>query len=176
MRRTYTIQDYLKNKSLLKDPTIKNLSEKYLLKAKTNLITTSILFNVGINAEVRKLLNIPKDYSSDEWVVVSSYYAMYASALALLAKIGYKSSSHAATILALETFFVKKELIEPHYLAMFKHAQITQEEVKELSSAKDDREIAQYSVTKATVHAIAESSKNNAFAFVQKVEELLGAS
>ena len=59
MRRTYTIQNYLKNKSLLKDTTIKNLSEKYLLKAKSNLITTSILFDVGINTEVRKLLNIP---------------------------------------------------------------------------------------------------------------------
>jgi len=175
MKRNYTIQDYLKNKSLVKDATIKNLSEKYLLKAKSNLVTTSILYDAGINEEVRKLLNIPKNYISDEWIVVSSYYAMYASALALLAKIGYKSSNHSATILAIETFFVKKELIELQYLAMFKQAQITQTEVQELSDAKDDREIAQYSVTKATTHSIAETSKKNAFAFVQKIEELLKA-
>lgn len=173
MMRRFTIKDYLSKKSLIKDPTIRHLSEKYLLKAKSNLVTTSILFDVGLNAEIRTLLNIPKEYSSDEWVVVSSYYAMYAAALALLAKIGYKSSNHSATILAIETFFVKKELIEPEYLAMLKHAHITQNEVQELANAKDDREIAQYSVTKATAHSLAETSKNNAFSFVQKVEELL---
>ena len=173
MMRKFTIKDYLNKKSLIKDPTVRPLSERYLLKAKSNLITTSLLFDLGLNAEIRKLLNIPKEYNSDEWVVVSSYYAMYAAALALLAKIGYKSSNHSATILAIETFFVKKELIEHEYLTMLKNAHITQNEVQELSDAKDDREIAQYSVTKATTHSLAEVSKDNAFSFVQKVEELL---
>jgi len=173
MMRRFTIKDYLKNKSLIKDPTVRALSERYLLKAKSNIITTSILFDIGLNLELKKSLNIPKEYSSDEWVVVSSYYAMYAAALALLAKIGYKSSNHSATILAMETFFVKKELIDHEYLAMLKNAHITQNEVQELANAKDDREIAQYSVTKATVHSLAEVSKKNAFSFVQKVEELL---
>jgi uncharacterized protein (UPF0332 family) len=139
-RREFIIQDYLKNKSLVKDLTIKPLSGSYLLKAKTNLITTNILFNLNLNSEARKVLEIPESYSSDEWVVVSSYYAMYAASLALLAKIGYKSSSHAATILALEKFFVKKELIGQEYLAMLKTAQLTQSEIQELSSAKSNRE------------------------------------
>lgn len=173
MKREFTIQDYLRNKSLVKDLTIKQLSEKYLLKAKSNLITTSILFNANMSEQVRKIIDIPDNYNSDEWVVVSSYYAMYAAALALLAKIGYKSSSHAATILALEKFFVKKELIGQEYLSMLKHAQITQKEVQELASAKDNREIAQYSVTKATAHALAETSRKNAYAFVEKIEGLI---
>lgn len=172
-RKEFAIQDYLKNKSLVKDSTIKSLSESYLLKAKSNLITTSILFNINLNSEARKLLEVPENYSSDEWVVVSGYYAMYSAALALLAKIGYKSSSHAATLLALEKFFVKKELIGQEYLAMLKHAQITQNEIQELASAKSNREIAQYSVTKATTHAIAETSKKNAYDFVNKVESIL---
>ncbi len=173
MKREFTIQDYLRNKSLFKDPTIKNLSERYLLKAKSNLITTSILFDVNTNEEVRKIIDIPTNYNSDEWVVVSSYYAMYAAALALLAKIGYKSSNHSATILALEKFFVKKEMIGPEYLAMIKQAQVTQTEVQELANAKSDREIAQCSVTKATTHALADTSKKNAYAFVEKIERLI---
>lgn len=173
MKKEFTIQDYLRNKSLVKDPTIKQLSESYLLKAKSNLITASILFNVNLSEQVRKILDIPENYSSDEWVVVSSYYAMYAAALALLAKIGYKSSSHAATILALEKFFVKKEMIEKEYLVMLKNAQITQNEIQELSSAKDNREIAQYSVTKATTHSLAEISRKNAYDFVNKVNSII---
>ena len=173
MKRELTIQNYLKNKSLIKISSVKLLSEKYLLKAKSNLITTSILFDVNLNAEARKLLNIPENYSSDEWVVVSSYYSMYSAALAALAKIGYKSSNHSATILALEKFFVKKELIGQEYLAMLKYAQITQQEVQNLASAKDDREIAQYSVTKATAHTLAEVSRKNAYAFVEKIEALI---
>jgi len=173
MKREFTIQDYLRNRSLVKDLAIKNLSEKYLLKAKSNLITTSILFNVNMSEQVRKIIDIPDNYNSDEWVVVSSYYAMYAAALALLAKIGYKSSNHSATIVALEKFFVKKELIGQEYLAMIKQAQVTQEEVQELANAKSDREIAQYSVTKATTHALADTSKRNAYAFVEKIEKLI---
>jgi uncharacterized protein (UPF0332 family) len=172
-RKEFTIRDYLKNKSLVKDPTIRQLSGSYLLKAKSNLITTSVLFNLNLNSEARKLLEIPENYNSDEWVVVSSYYAMYAAALALLTKIGYKSSSHTATILALEKFFVNKELIGQEYLAMLKHAQLTQNEVQELASAKNNREIAQYSVTKATTHALSEASRKNAYEFVNKVESIL---
>ena len=173
MRKELSIQDYLRNKSLIKDITIKQLSEKYLSKAKSNLITASLLFNLNLSSQARKILDIPENYSSDEWVVVSSYYAMYAAALALLAKIGYKSSSHAATILALEKFFVKKEMIGQEYLVMLKNAQITQNEIQELASAKDNREIAQYSVTKATTHSLAEISRKNAYDFVNKVNNII---
>ncbi|MCX6748581.1 MAG: hypothetical protein NT076_03170 [Candidatus Pacearchaeota archaeon] len=171
--KVYTIQDYLNKKSLIKDSEISKLSESYLQKAKTNLLTASILFDANNNQEARKILQIPQNYSSDEWVVVSAYYAMYASALALLAKIGYKSSSHSATIVALEQFFVKKELIGKEFLAILKHAQITQQEIQNLASAKDNREIAQYSVTKATSHFLAEVSKKNAYSFVEKAEKLI---
>jgi uncharacterized protein (UPF0332 family) len=175
MKNKFTIQDYLKKKSLIKDPDISRLGGSYLQKAKTNLLTASILFDINGNPEAKRLLQIPQNYSSDEWVVISSYYAMYASALALLAKIGYKSSSHSGTIVAIDHFFVKKELIEKEFLNMLEHAhaQITQQEIHDLESAKDNREIAQYSVTKATSHFLAEISKKNAYSFVEKAENLI---
>lgn len=49
-----------------------------------------------------------------DWVVISAYYAMYQSALALLAKIGLESKNHATTAAILEYFFneqINKALI-----------------------------------------------------------------
>ena len=51
----------------------------------------------------------------EDWVVIAAYYAMYQSALALLAKIGLESKDHATTVAVLQYFFdrqISKELIE----------------------------------------------------------------
>ena len=63
------------------------------------------------NKKVSKMLSLPNDYDASEWSVICGYYAMYTSALALIAKMGYKSKSHAATILILDELFVKKNYI-----------------------------------------------------------------
>jgi len=50
----------------------------------------------------------------EDWTVITAYYAMYHSALALLAKIGLDSKDHATTASILEYFFgehISKELI-----------------------------------------------------------------
>ena len=47
----------------------------------------SLLSDINTNKKARDLLKIPSDYNSDEWVVIAGYYAMYASALSLIAKI-----------------------------------------------------------------------------------------
>lgn len=41
----------------------------------------------------------------EDWAVITAYYAMYHSALALLAKIGLESKDHATTAAILEYFF-----------------------------------------------------------------------
>ena len=169
MKEIKSAQEWIKRKVLIKDPTIITLSGKYFEKAKTNLITMQVLSDIQSNKNVRKTLNIPDNYESDEWVIVSSYYAMYASALALLAKIGYKSSTHTATISALNDFFVKKKLLEKVDLAILNYAQLTKEEVNELADARENREIAQYGVTKKITHDLAQKSIKNAYTFVEKV-------
>ena len=109
-------------KGLSKDPTVINLVSKHLEMADKNLELMSIISELSKNKEAQKALKLPDNYSNNEWVIVTSYFAMYHSALALLAKVGYKSDTHTATIIALEKFFIKKELIEQECLAMFKHA------------------------------------------------------
>jgi len=153
-----------------KDDSVKNLSQKYLQKARNNLVTMSLLSDINNNKKVRDLLKIPLDYNSDEWVVITGYYAMYASALALIAKIGYKSKNHTATISLLEEFFIKKKLMSKKDIGLLKNAIIQKAEIEKLSEARHKREIAQYSVTKQTTKEIAESIKQDAYNFINKVE------
>ncbi|MCS4541848.1 MAG: HEPN domain-containing protein [Euryarchaeota archaeon] len=158
---------------LAKTPFIQKLTQKFIDKAKNNLITLSILFDLHNNKGVRDALNVPEEYDSSEWVVVCAYYAMYMAASAALAKINYKSKNHTATVLALETFFVKKQLLEEKYLKMIEKAQLEKEYVDNLNLARDRREIAQYSVTKETTRKIAEEIKEDAYKFVERIERLI---
>lgn len=75
------------------------LSSGHIKKADHNLIVMTDLERLG----------------HDDWVVIAAYYAMYQSAMALLAKIGLVSKDHATTVAVLEYFFgkqISKELIE----------------------------------------------------------------
>ena len=75
------------------------LSDGHIKKADHNLIVMTDLNELG----------------HEDWIVISAYYAMYQSALALLTKIGLESKEHATTVAVLEYFFgehISKELIE----------------------------------------------------------------
>ncbi|MDP3027048.1 MAG: hypothetical protein Q8N63_05030 [Nanoarchaeota archaeon] len=167
------IDFYLRRGQIVKDKTIVVLARKYLEKAKNNLITMRILSEIQIDKKSRELLKIPNDYDSSEWIVICGYYAMYASALSLLAKIGYKSKNHAATLLILEEYFVKKNHLDKKDLLLIKNAFFQKEEIEKLSDARHKREIAQYSITKETTKDIAEKIKEEAYIFVNKCEEIL---
>ena len=132
----------------------------------------SILSELNDNKKARDLLKTPKDYDSNEWVVITGYYAMYTAALSLLAKISYRSKNHAATISVLEEFFVKKEILDEDILVLLKNAMFQKEEIEKLSDAKHKREIAQYSVTKQTTKNISEKIKKDAYDFIDKCEEV----
>jgi uncharacterized protein (UPF0332 family) len=106
-------------------------------------------------------------------IVVCGYYAMYMAASAALAKISYRSKNHTATILALETFFVKRQLLEPDYLKIMEKAKLEKEHLEQLKLARERREIAQYSVTKGTTKSIAEEIKRDAYSFVERMEKLM---
>jgi len=167
------IKFYLDREHIIRDKNVVVLARKYLEKAQKNLLTTQILSEINRNSKVREILKIPKDYDSNEWVVITGYYAMYSSALALLAKIGFRSKSHTATLIILDELFVKKKLMDSELLLTLKNAFIKKEELEKLSDARHKREIAQYSITKDTTRDIAEKIKKDAYEFVNKVELIL---
>lgn len=98
---------------------------------------------------------------------------MYLAALAALAKIGYKSKNHTAIICALETFFIKKGLLEKEILELLKKVKMEVKYVDMLRTARDKREIAQYSPTKKTVDFVATKIKEDAYRFVNRIEKLI---
>ncbi len=75
-----------------------NLSRSHINKADHNLMVMTDLNKLG----------------HEDWTVITAYYAMYHSALALLAKIGLESKDHTTTVAILEYFFgehISKELL-----------------------------------------------------------------
>lgn len=166
------IDFYLKEGHIAKDKTVISLSGKYLKKAKNNLITMRILSEID-SKKARESLSIPPDYNAHEWIAVTGYYAMYTAALALLAKIGFRSKNHTATLVVLEEYFVKKKYLDDKDLALIRSAHLQKEEVEKISEARHKREIAQYSVTKQTTKEIAESIQQDAYNFINKVEVII---
>ncbi|MBI5037075.1 HEPN domain-containing protein [Candidatus Micrarchaeota archaeon] len=155
---------------------IKRLAPSYLAKAGHNSMVSSILLKLGDNDEAKRALNIPGDFSAFDWIVIAAYYAMYHSALAALASIGYKSDNHAATITALEVFFVKKNLLEKDFLDKLKRARELEEEyVQKLRLARRQRETAQYGVTEETGKDATEKLLKDARNFVDRMEKLVGS-
>src|SRR3989344_8695382 len=84
------IEFYVKNKQIMKDETVKSKYQNYLNKAKNTLAVLDALDKLENSSKAKKLLNIPDSFDSIEWVVITGYYAMYTSAPALLAKIGFR--------------------------------------------------------------------------------------
>ena len=164
---------YIKKGQLSEDNSYKNLANKFLQKARQNLVTMSILSELNNNKKVRDLLKTPKDYDSNEWVAITGYYAMYTASISLLAKIGYRSKNHTATLCVLEEFFVKKKILDENILMLLKSAMFHKKEIEKISDARHKREIAQYSITKQTTKTIAEKIKKDAYDFVDKCGEII---
>jgi len=163
----------IKKGRLARDKTIIPKTNSFLRKARNALMTLNFLSELNTNKKIKSLLKIPNNYNSYEWIVITSYYAMYTSALALLAKIGFRSKDHTATLLVLEEYFVKKKILDQESFSLIKNALFQKQELEKLSDARHKREIAQYSITKQTTKDIADKIKKDAYDFVNKVELIL---
>ena len=157
-----------------KAPFIRRLSSNYLAKAYHNFTVSSLLWVAGNTNEAKKALKLSADFSAFDWVVITAYYAMYHSALAALASIGYKSDNHTATIIALEVFFVRKDLLEKEFLNKLKQARkLEAEYIQKLRQARKQRETAQYGVTEETGKDAAEKLLKDAKQFTNRIERLV---
>tara|TARA_Y100000310_G_C20556788_1_gene750972 strand:- start:126 stop:683 length:558 start_codon:yes stop_codon:yes gene_type:complete len=172
-KKMVDIAVYIKNKSLVKDEGVVSLASKYFQKAQHNILLATMLTELRTSKDARKLLHLPENYAVDDWVVIIGYYAMYSAAGALLAKLGYKSNAHNATVVALDHFLIKKKLLDKKHLELLERTKMTKEEIEEFSEARENREKAQYGVTAETTRRIAEETLTHARDFVAKVEVLL---
>ena len=110
-----------------------------------------------------------------DWVIIVSYYAMYISALAALARLGYKSQSHAATLATLEYNYVHQQssLEIKHLHKLTKAHALSEALITKLIQTKTRRETAQYDATPTISKQNALSSLEDAQEFITKIEEIL---
>jgi uncharacterized protein (UPF0332 family) len=168
------LKEFEEKKLCRKTPFIKRIVPHFMEKARHNLLFCTAAWSMSDKEDAKKILGLPEDFSAFDWVVITAYYAMYHSALAALASIGYKSDNHTATIIALEVFFVRKNLLEKEFLDKLKQARELEEEyVQKLRHARRQRETAQYGVTEETGKDAAEKLLKDARNFVNRIEKLI---
>ncbi|MBI4439599.1 HEPN domain-containing protein [Candidatus Woesearchaeota archaeon] len=174
------IDGYLKKKQLFKNDEHKKLEKPFLTKSRKNLGVANLLFRISEQEDMKKLLKLSLDFETHDWVIVVSYYAMYASALSALARLGYKSKSHAATIAVLGHDFVNRtepnakslETKDIHRLA--KSHDLSEQLITKLIQTKTKRETAQYDATPSITREMAKTALADADEFISKVEGMLG--
>ncbi len=168
------IERYLKKEQLSKNDEHKKLERPFLIKTRKNFTVANLLFNISEKENMRKLLNLTSDFEMYDWVIVISYYAMYTSSLAALAKLGYKSKSHAATITVLEYNFVKDKKLETTNIhKLVKAYTLSEQLITKLIKIKTKRETAQYDATPPITREMAKTSLDDADEFITKIEEIL---
>ncbi len=169
------IDGYLQKEQLLKNQEHIKLEKPFLTKARKNFTVAKLLFKISEQEDLKKVLALASDFNSYDWVIIVSYYSMYVSALAALARLGFKSKSHAATIVVLEHYYVhqQKNLEAKHIQQLTKAYILSEELINKLIQTKTRRETAQYDATPAISRENAVSALSDAEEFITKIEEIL---
>jgi uncharacterized protein (UPF0332 family) len=141
------LEFHLKKENIIYEESTKKLIKAHIEKAKHNLRTADLLIS-------------NREYN--DWAVISLYYALYHSCLALLAKKGYSSKNHTSTLLFIIKNYsdISKEEIE-----MIDKTQLTKSDAEFYTSLKQDRHDASYSTesifTSESINYL--RKKNNSF-------------
>lgn len=168
------INRYLKKEQLFKNDEHKKLEKPFLTKARKNFTVANLLFKISEQEDIRKLLNLGSDFEMYDWVIIVSYYSMYTSSLSALAKLGYKSKSHAATITVLEHDFLKDKKLETKDIHKLEKAyDLSEQLITKLIQTKTKRETAQYDATPSITREMAKTALDDADEFITKIEEIL---
>jgi uncharacterized protein (UPF0332 family) len=169
------ISAYLKKKQLLKDTEHLKLEKPFLAKARKNLSVANLLMKISRDEKMKKILRLQEGFDTYDWVIIMSYYAMYASALAALARQQLKSKSHAATITVLEYHYLheQKKLEMQHLEKLSKAYMVSEAMITKLLQTKTRREAAQYDATPEISKENAQASLKDADEFITKIEEIL---
>lgn len=171
------IERYLKKEQLFKGQDYADLERPYLAKSRKNLAVANLLFKVSKDDDAKKMLSLASGFEVYDWVIVVSYYSMYASALAAISGLGFKSKSHAATLVVLERFYVRDDILEQKHLhALTKAHALSEALITKLIQIKTKRETAQYDATPAIQMENAASALRDADEFITGIEEILGST
>ncbi|MBS3137630.1 hypothetical protein J4232_04305 [Candidatus Woesearchaeota archaeon] len=159
---------YIKTKALRK--TNPNF-EKYISKAMSNLELANFLFEEHNYSIKEKLPN--KDFY--DWCITIYYYSIYHASLALIAKLGYKSNSHLATLATITLFYYHKDnvLKEEDVNFLLEKINLEEKEIDFVIESKNLRERACYGVDESFNLSITKMLQKQTADFVNKIKEML---
>lgn len=105
----------------------KSLAEKgkenmYVAKSSKDQILGRVLISIFKEKEFKKKLELEENFEYWEWVATMYYYSMLKIAKAIIAKKGYQTDDHYATLCALAKLFVVKNELDLAVLELFKEA------------------------------------------------------
>jgi len=144
---------YLKNKIIVK--TEFNLAEAHLTKANYDLEFADFILNSNKFAS---------------WSVVGLYYSLYHASLALLAKKGYLSKDHNATLCFLIKHYSEFSKEDLEFVNSLK---INREEIEFYSGLKEERKKASYSTELVFDKENIEVLRKKTILFLNKVKMIL---
>ena len=111
-----------------------------------------------------------KEYHKfNDWLIVTLYYSLYHSALALITNRNYSSKNHYATILIL----IKEYSISKDEVILLNELSINKEDAELYTNLKDDRHDASYATNIKFNQEIIKEYENKVLDFVNKTEELV---
>lgn len=168
------LQEYERKSLFGRDASIKRFVGNFLGKARHNLETARVMFDLSESSLAKEALRISDSYAAYDWVIVSAYYAMYHAAMGALAALGFKSEDHEATRVGLIYYYVLEGSLESRYVtALEKVRKLEEEYVQKLYKAKRTRQIAQYSVEGEFSKIEAKNIIEDAVGFVNRISDLL---
>ncbi len=107
---------------LRKSSTEKAKEDYYLTKSSKDLTLGRTLVALFQDKSLKKSLELEESFEYWEWVAVIYYYSMLKIAKAIIAKKGYQTDDHYATLCALAKLFVVKNELDLNVLELFKEA------------------------------------------------------
>lgn len=109
-----------------------------------------------------------------DWIIITSYYAMYMAATSAIAKLGLKATTHGATVIALEYMYcVNKNLLPRKYINMIEKANFSREDIHKLDEAMKRRLVVQYTITNDYGKKESKQIFKDAKDFVNKIGDII---
>ena len=167
-------ESYIKKFIIRRDINEKKFSDSYLAKALHNIELAGVLDILSRDDDKKRAIEISPTSQYFDWIIITSYYAMYLAATAALARIGIKSKDHGSTIISLEYWYCfKKNLLERKYIQMIENANFGNEDIQKIDDARKGRINVQYTISKKYGENEAKRILKEAREFVNKISEII---
>jgi len=159
--RLFTDKDYLENELNF----FMSKKQIRLIESNPELVNAHIK-KARHNIEFYKLnKNNPNFY---DWLIVTLYYSLYHSALALITNKNYTSKNHYATILIL----IKEYTISKDEATLLNNLSISKDDAELYTDLKQDRHDASYSTSIKFSKELITFYENKVLDFINKTEGL----